>query len=103
MAKHSRWRLDHVRIVWEDDDELREDGSPYSGCRAEAVVSYAIGDGCRRIETLSSGGLWRIDAPDDPHGAQYRREVEAEELADLKDHLRVFGVPVDEFDGKVRR
>jgi hypothetical protein len=98
-------RLDHVRIVWQDDTELKESGEPYEGCYAEATVSYQVSERSpdRRLETLTSGGLWGIDADPDDGQSRYRREVEREELADLKGHLQVFGVPLDGFDAKVLR
>lgn len=94
-------RLDDVQIVWQDDSALHNDGSPYLGVQAEATVSYAIDDeGNRRIETLTSGGLWGIQQPMTP---LYKQTIEDEELTDLREHLQVFGVPVEAFASKVRR
>ncbi len=59
------------------------------GCTAVAEVSYSIGNGSRRLETLSSGGLWGIASDSDK---AYLREVEGEELADLAQHLGHFGI-----------
>jgi len=59
------------------------------GCIAKAVVSYDIGQGSRRLETLTSGGLWGIESDS---GKDYFSEVESEQLADLADHLRHFGI-----------
>ena len=86
-------RLDSVRVVWGiDEDSTRFEDAEY--CRAEATVSYEINrDGNRRIETLTSGGLYDIEEAD----AAYRRQIEGEELSDLREHLRVFGVPVGDF------
>lgn len=61
----------------------------YLGVRAVAEVSYPISNGNRRTETLTSGGLWGIESDSD---AKYALEVEAQELADLKEHLKQFGL-----------
>ncbi len=81
-------RIDDVRLVWSED----EDGQH---CEAVAEVSYDIGDGTRRIEWLKSGGLGGIDivGPNDP----YQQEIELEQLDDLRDHLRAFGVETRDF------
>lgn len=63
------------------------------GIRAEATVSYPIGQGSRRLETFRSGGLWGIESDSD---ASYFAEVAREELNDLRQHLEAFGVPWDE-------
>ena len=66
----------------------RDDWAMY-GVVAKAEVSRPIGNGCRRIETFSSGGLWGIESDSDD---SYFAEVAAQELADLKGHLEAFGV-----------
>ena len=66
----------------------------FIGIMAEAVVSYPINGGGRRLETLSSGGLWGIESD----SGDYLKEVEQQELNDLKDHLKQFGVDVSHFD-----
>ena len=89
-------RLDSVRVVWETDPYSRTFPVKES-CRAEATVSYQITrDGDRRFETLTSVGLNGIDGIDGADG-NYRRQIEGEELSDLREHLRVFGVPVGGF------
>lgn len=92
MPNSQPLRLDSVRVKWEADIECPY---PASRCQAIAVVSYEIGpSGDRRLETLSSGGLNAIEK--NPT-ADYRHEVENEQLSELRDHLRVFGVPVKNF------
>ena len=61
----------------------------YEGCVARAVVSYPIGNGSRRLEYLSSGGLYGIESDSSP---LYVSEVELEQLADLREHLKHFGI-----------
>lgn len=66
----------------------------FIGIGAEAVVSYPIGDdGSRRIERLTSGFLWGIESD----SGDYLRQVAQEQLAELRDHLEVFGVNTDNF------
>ena len=61
----------------------------YEGCVARAVVSYPVGSGSRRLEYLSSAGLYGIESDSSP---MYISEVELEQLADLREHLKHFGV-----------
>lgn len=87
-------RLDRVTLRWEDDDRLTDDGDPYLGCTAVAEVSYPCGrGGSRRLEHLTSGGLWGIDPTST---GEYLAEVERDELADLRDHLTKFGLRVSD-------
>lgn len=65
------------------------------GIRAKAEVSYSTGNGNRRIERFTSGGLWGIDSDSEE---TYFEEVKADELADLKNHLAQFNVDVSNFD-----
>jgi len=83
-------RVDSVLI--EVFDDPYEDNA--IGISAGASVSYPINqNGDRRIEWLSSGGLYGIEAnASDEHLDQ----VKQEELDDLKDHLGKFGIPTDE-------
>lgn len=60
------------------------------GCMARAVVSYPIGNGSRRLDHLSSGGIWGIESDSEE---TYRLETEIEQLSDLKRHLEVFQIP----------
>lgn len=60
----------------------------FIGIRAEAVVSYDIGGGSRRLEDLTSGGLWGIESD----SGDYLKELKQEQLDDLKLHLKEFNV-----------
>lgn len=55
----------------------------YVGIRAEARI--VVGETCQRI---TSGGLWGIESDS---GADYFAEVQAEELANLKEQLMELG------------
>lgn len=59
------------------------------GCIAEATVSYPTHGGSRRLERLSSGGLWGIESDSD---AKYIAEVEQEQIAELREHLEQFEI-----------
>jgi hypothetical protein len=62
------------------------------GCVAKAEVSYDMdGNGHRRIEWLSSGGLWGIESDSDK---AYLREIELGQLEELACHLNRFGIEV---------
>jgi hypothetical protein len=66
----------------------------FVGIGAEAVVSYPITpDGSKRLERLTSGFLWGIESD----SGDYLREVAQEQLAELRDHLEVFGVNTNNF------
>lgn len=60
------------------------------GCRAVAEVSYPVGNGSRRIERFTSGGLWGIESD---CGQDYKTQVEAEQVNELKNHLEQFNIP----------
>jgi hypothetical protein len=63
------------------------------GIYAVAVVSYDIGHGSRRQESLRSDGLWGVESDSDEIDNN-----EQEQLASLRGHLVTFGVDVSEFD-----
>jgi hypothetical protein len=80
-------RVDKIVIQWELDDTER----PIQlYCVARAHVSYPINDqGDRRLVTFTSSGLSGIDRRST---WAYEREIECEQIDDLRAHLRVFGV-----------
>jgi hypothetical protein len=107
-------RIERVWVVWLDEDSpdssyLEQEGFEerlaeyeagnfhFMGCQARAEVSYPIGQGCRRLEQFSSGGLWGIESDSE---RSFLQETEKEELADLKAHLERFGVDTSDFDEK---
>jgi len=68
----------------------------FLGIGAKAIVSYQIRSGIpcshRRLETFTSGGLWGVESDSDNV-----QEVAAEQLDELRLHLRAFGIhPTDE-------
>ena len=65
------------------------------GVEAKAEVSYPIGTiGQRRLEVLSSGGLYGVESD----CSEYLEEVKSEQLNDLKEHLKQFNVDLSNFD-----
>lgn len=70
-------------------EAYNNDEFAFIGIVAYAEVSYPMDDqGNRRCETFQSGGLWGIESD----SGDYLNEVMAEELSDLRDHLKHFGV-----------
>ena len=65
----------------------------FIGIQAEAKVSYKTING-RRLETLTSGGLWGMESD----SGKYLEEVMDEELSDLKGHLEKFNVDISNWD-----
>jgi len=61
--------------------------------RAEAVVEYTNEHGTR-LETLTSSGLGGVESD----SGDYLNEIQAEELADLREHLSQFGITVADED-----
>lgn len=83
-------RSDYERIL-----ALERGDFCFIGITAEACVSYPTGNnGDRRLEWLSSGGLWGIESD----SGEYLNEIEQEQLSDLKNHLSEFGVDLTDFD-----
>lgn len=80
--------------IRQDTQRLNNYGSHWAmyGCMAEAVVSYPISkQGDRRLETLTSGGLWGIESDSQE---SYKIEVAKEQLEELKDHLKRFNIRI---------
>lgn len=78
---------------WNRMDKLMKGDYCYLGITAKASVSYKIGGGNYRLESLSSGGLWGIESD----SGDYLKEVEEEQLADLLEHLKAFSVNCSNF------
>lgn len=71
----------------------------FIGIIAECVVSYPIDSTGnltdRRLETLTSGGLYGIEYQFAI--CAYHVGIANEQLSDLKEHLKVFGIDVSNF------
>jgi hypothetical protein len=61
----------------------------FEGCYAVAEISYENSTRSYRLDKLRSAGLWGIESDS---GSEYRKSVEADELADLSQHLEKFGI-----------
>ena len=83
LAKHP---IRTKRYIKADMERLNNYGRTWNciGIRAEADISYSIGNGNYRIERLTSGGLYGIESDSD---SDYIKSIEDEELADLKERL----------------
>jgi len=64
------------------------------GVSADAVVSYPEGEHIRRLTTFTSGSIGGVESDSDD---AYIHTLAEEQLADLRDHLAVFGVNLDNF------
>ena len=65
----------------------------YIGIMAEATIKTpTYSPGCYRLETFTSGGLWGIESD---AGEKHIKEIQTEELEDLKRHLSDYGVNLD--------
>ena len=84
----------------EDKKRLQEfyDGSICMiGIQVKAEVSYSINPKTndRRIEWFTSGGLWGIESDSDE---SYLKDIQVEQIDDLRDHLKQFNVDLSNFD-----
>jgi len=81
----------------EDHQRLREFGSSWCmmGCYAEAQVKITVNPDYETTDTIRSYGLWGIESDSD---ANYKKEVEAEQLEDLKAELEKRGVDTTQFN-----
>ena len=89
------------RYIKEDMERLSNFGKTWVmlSCVAKAEVSYPINEsGDRRIETFRSGGLYGVESDSD---SEYLKEVEKEQIEDLKQHLEHFNVDLSSFEKKV--
>lgn len=67
-------------------EDLQNQNWYFLGIRAEA--EYSIGGSPAVIQEVTSGGLWGIESDSSP---EYLKEIEAEELAELKKQLKALG------------
>jgi hypothetical protein len=95
-------RISKVEVVWEVDDDadlsyLGRFGREWwmLGCRARAHCLVEIAPGVTRGQTFTSSGLWGVESDS---GQDYLKEVEREQLEELREYLEVWG-----FDEKAIR
>jgi hypothetical protein len=67
----------------------------YMGIEAVAEIHVPSGIGYSQIQHIESGGLWGIESD---AGNDYIKEIEAEEIADLKRQLQAFGISIRNFN-----
>lgn len=84
---------------YERFEEYNRGGWYFLGIWVEAIVSYSTGNNCRRIERLRSAGLCGIESDSEKC---YIQSVIDDELADLRNHLAVFGVDTSTFEERIR-
>jgi len=84
------------RYIKQDHERLNSYGDNWvmMGCIAEAETSYPLNNnGDRRIERLTSGGLWGIESDSND---EHKTSIAWQELDDLKAHLEKFNVALPE-------
>ncbi len=86
-----------LQWILEDHKRLDEYGQTWHtiGIHAEATVSYSVDNRFRRGDALSSSGLWGIESDSSEDDF---KEIEHEQLDDLKEHLQHFGIDVSNFE-----
>ena len=85
-------RIDKVTVKTIPDEIMQAstEHDDFMGIQAVAEVSYPIGqDGNRRLEWLTSGGIWGVNVYNEK---SYIKTLIEEELADLKSHLERFNI-----------
>lgn len=85
----------YVEQDYQRMEKLARNDWCFMGCVVEAEVSYPLGNGSRRIERFTSGGLWGIESDSD---ARYIDSIELEQIKELSEHLEQFGVEWPEFE-----
>lgn len=84
-------RQDYKRM-----EALNEGQWAFMGITAEARVSYAAGpNGHRRLEWLTSSGLWGIESDSDD---EHISGIAKCELSQLQHHLNAFNVDTSDFE-----
>jgi hypothetical protein len=103
-----RWAYDdlfdpEISLDSQKDKDLVDSGEvvPYS-CTAEAMVSYPIGNGSRRLEWLSSSGLYGILLDNSQLSVDDRRECAEVQIEWLREHLLHFNVEMKNFNKLAR-
>lgn len=86
---------EYCRQDYQRMEALNEGQWAYMGITAEARVSYSSGNGSRRLEWLTSSGLWGIESDS---GDEYMSGIAKCELSQLQHHLIAFNVDISEFD-----
>lgn len=66
----------------------------FIGIQARAIVSYPTSQGSRRLETLTSSGVWGVESD----ATKHHKEIAEGELAELKHHLEQFNVDTEDWD-----
>ncbi len=87
-------RVDKITVRNVPDDGLEQHKTVY--IFAQAQVSYSIGDNSRRLEFLNSAGLSGVIEADTKNVA----EIVGEQLDDLRNHLRMFGIVSTDLEWK---
>jgi hypothetical protein len=97
---YSKGNCDYLARQYNQQDfqrmeDLNNGNWHFIGIRAKATVIYPIGNNDDyRVEHFTSDGLYGIESD----SKDYIVEVEHEQLASLKNHLKIFNVNIKNFD-----
>src|SRR5260221_5815308 len=69
-------------------DQYKRDVFSFIGIRADAEINIPGGDLAFIAQDITSGGLWGIESDSD---AAYLKEIEDEQLSELRDQLHAIG------------
>ena len=86
--------LDYLEQDYARFEDYNNGGWCCIGIIAEATVLCSDQNNGGRLETLSSGGLWGIESD----SGDYLNTVADDELADLREHLALFGIHCSDQD-----
>jgi hypothetical protein len=77
----------YVRQDYERMERLQHGDWGYMGIRADAEILLSSGS-ASIVQEITSGGLWGVESDSD---ASYLKEIETEQLSELREQLRVLG------------
>lgn len=65
------------------------------GIKAEATIWLDAGGDAKKMQIISSGGLWGIESDSEP---SYFKEIEADQIEELRGYLEQLNVDMSNFD-----
>jgi hypothetical protein len=88
ITKYGQQRV--MQWIWEDLERLEQYGNTWYmiGIKATVEIGLKMSKTDYLLQTIYSGGLWGIESDSE---ASYFREVESEQLSELKTVLKTFG------------
>jgi len=102
------WNVDDSGLLTDNDDGVET--SVRLSCEVVTTIRYDVESaspgGMRRLETLTSSGLFGIIPPElgenSPTWGKHMRSIEADEVMELRMHLAHLNVDLESFDESVK-